>query len=95
MVMVVGILTIELYLHGNNTLKEKRRVLKSIIGRLKSRFNISVAEVGENDKYRKAIIGLAVVSNDKAHADRMLNHAADFIRGDSRVEIAHLEMELL
>jgi len=92
--MVIGILTIELDIPGNNSLKEKRRVIKSLIGRVKSRFNVSIAEVGENDKYRRAELGMSVVSNEKAHANTMLDHVADFIRGDGRVVVVHLEMEL-
>jgi hypothetical protein len=93
--MVVGILTVELNLPGNNSLKEKRRVLKSLTGRVKSRFNVSIAEVGENEKYRRAVLGVAVVSNQKAHANTVLNHVADFIEGDRRLDVAHLEIELL
>lgn len=93
--MVVGILKVELYIPGNNSLKEKRRLLKSLMGRVKSRFNVSVAEVEENDKYRKAVLGVAVVSNQRAHANTVLNHVADFIQGSGHVEVTHLEMELL
>ena len=93
--MVIGILTIELDLPGINSLKEKRRVLKSLIGRLKSRFNISAAEIGDNDKYRKAVLGVSVVSNQKAHADSVLNHVLDFVEAHGFVEIVHMELELL
>lgn len=70
-------------------------MLKSLIERMKNRFNVSVAEVGENDKYRKALLGIAVVSNEKSHANAVLNHVVDFVQSNGHMEIAHLEMELL
>ncbi len=93
--MVVGILTVEFYIPGNNSLKEKRRLLKSLIQRVKNKFNVSVAEVAENDKYRKAVLGVAVVSNQRSHADAVLNHVADFMESNGHMEITHLETELL
>jgi len=93
--MIVGILTVELYIPGNNSLKEKRRLLKSLIERMKNRYNVSVAEVGENDKYRKAVLGVAVVSNLKSHASSILNKVVDFMEANGHMEISHIEIELL
>jgi len=66
------------------SLKEKRHILKSIIERLKSRFNASVAEVGLNDKWKNAVLGVACVSNETAHADSMIANIVNFIENDGR-----------
>jgi uncharacterized protein YlxP (DUF503 family) len=55
--MNVGVCKIRLHLPENTSLKEKRRVLKSITTQLKNRFNISVAEVDDHDLWQKAVLG--------------------------------------
>lgn len=94
--MVVGTLKIELRLFDNRSLKGKRKVVKSISGRVKSRFNVSIAEVGSNDKWQKIELGLSAVGNDPRHIDSSLNHVMGFIESldlaeivDSRMEIVH------
>lgn len=93
--MVAGLCNIRLILHEPNSLKEKRHVVKSIIERLKSRFNISVAETGLNDKWQSAEIGVACVSNDRVEVDKTLNYVINFIENDGRVEVAHYDIEIL
>ena len=67
--MIIGSCVVELVIYDANSLKDKRQVVKSIIGKLQSRFNISVAEVGLNDTWRNAVIGFACVTNDTSHAN--------------------------
>jgi uncharacterized protein YlxP (DUF503 family) len=69
--MVIGVCRIVLMMDEVFSLKEKRHIIKSIIERLKSRFNVSVAEVELNDKWKNAVIGIACVSNDAGHADNI------------------------
>jgi uncharacterized protein YlxP (DUF503 family) len=77
-------------------LKGKRRVIKSIISQIKNRFNISVAEVGDHSRWQLATIGLAVVSNDKRHADEILARAVTFVdTGRFEVEVLGFETELI
>ena len=64
--MVTVVLTVRLDLPGVDSLKEKRRILKSLLTKLRSNFNISIAEVAENDRLRSAVLGVAVVSNDNS-----------------------------
>ena len=70
--MIIGVLTVELFLGEANSLKEKRRVVKGIIDRIKSRFNVSVAEVGEQDTWQRCILGISFVSCEQAHVHRAL-----------------------
>ena len=60
--MIVGVLTAQLHMQGINSLKEKRGIVKSVIGRLKSRFNISIAEVDHQDSKTSAVIAIAIVA---------------------------------
>ena len=70
--MVIGSCTIELRIPGNGSLKGKRRVLKSIISRVSREFNVSIAEVGDQDLWQSAILGVACVSNGADHVLRFL-----------------------
>ncbi len=70
--MSIGILTLHLYIPGCNSLKEKRSRIKPLINRLHREFNISVAEVDHQDKWKDAVIACALVSNDHVHIQRSL-----------------------
>jgi len=93
--MIVGSCEIELLIYEANSLKEKRHVIKSIMERIKSRFNVSVAEVGYNDLWNRSVMGIAVVSNEKSLCESMILKIIDFIDNDERVEIIGHIMEVL
>jgi uncharacterized protein YlxP (DUF503 family) len=84
--MVVGICTIELGLPGNDSLKDKRSVLKPLLVQLRREFNVSVAEVGEQDAWRSATIGLASVSNNAAYLHGLFEKLIHWIE-NSRLEV--------
>lgn len=92
--MVIGACSLKLMLFESNSLKEKRHIIKSIIERLKSRFNISIAEIDLNDSWQTSVIGFACVSNDSSHANKVLSNVIKFIDNDNRVEIVDYEIEL-
>ncbi len=77
------------------SLKEKRHVVKSLIERMKSRYNASVAEVGMNDKWKNAVIGVVCVSNETPHADSMMSNIVNFIEGDGRVLLVDYTTETI
>ncbi len=93
--MIVGTCEIELIIFEANSLKEKRHVIKSIIERIKARFNASAAEVDYNDLWNRSVIGVAVVSNKKALCESMITKIIDFIDNDERVEIINHIMEVM
>ncbi|MTI46997.1 DUF503 domain-containing protein [Sporosalibacterium faouarense] len=93
--MIIGACTLELMIYEANSLKEKRQVIKSIVERIKSRYNVSIAEVGLNDIWRSAVLGIACVSNDTIHAKKMISSVIKFIDRDGRVEIIRHEIEIL
>jgi len=70
---------IELRLPENHSLKGKRQVIKSIITRLQNKFNVSVAEVDNQDLWQLATLGVACVSNHRRHADETLANVVKFV----------------
>jgi hypothetical protein len=93
--MIVGICTIELFLPDNGSLKDKRQVLKSLMDRIKRRFNVAIAEVDEQDLWQKSVLGISCVGNRKAHVNEVLDKAIGAIRGTPGVEIVDYRLELL
>lgn len=85
--MIIGILRIELFIPDSGSLKTKRFAIKSIKDRLRSRFNVSVAEIDNGDKWQRASLGIAAVSNELKHMESILGNVMDLIYGDSRVEV--------
>jgi hypothetical protein len=92
--MTVGLLTIQIHLHGIGSLKDKRKIIKSIIGKLKAKFNLSVAEVDAQDSKSLAVIGLAVVSNDSAFIHKQLDTVINFVQRDARFYMGTVEREI-
>jgi uncharacterized protein YlxP (DUF503 family) len=83
----------ELSLDEVFSLKDKRQILKSIIERLKSRYNASIAEVDLNDTWKNAVIGVSCVSNDAKHVDSMLNNIVNFVENDGRAVLFNYNTE--
>lgn len=92
--MVVGVLKLRLMLFDSHSLKEKRRVVKSLVERTKNRFNVAVAEVGDNDVHDRAVIGLVTVANDGPFVNSVLDQARDQIADDAIGRAEILEQEL-
>ena len=94
--MNVGVCKVRLRLPDNLSLKGKRQVLKSIIARVRNKFNVSVAEVGDNDLWQLATLGICCISNDKRYTNEVLSKIVDFIiDGRFDVEILDYEIEIL
>jgi uncharacterized protein YlxP (DUF503 family) len=77
--MFVGVLRLTLHLPEPGSLKSKRHLLRSAIDRVKARFNVSIAEVAENDLWQKSVVGVAAVGNDHAFVNETLDKVADFV----------------
>ena len=93
--MVIGILRFNLYLPGNGSLKGKRRVLRSLKDRLRSQFNVSVAEVEFQDLWQKAGIAVVTVSPDRAYADGMLQKILNKVDSWNLAELMDVEIEII
>ncbi len=94
--MHIGVCKIKLRLPENLSLKGKRRVVKSITTRVRSKFNVSVAEVDDQNLWQLATLGICCVSNNKRYVNEVLSKAVDFItNGRFEVEILDYEIEIL
>jgi uncharacterized protein YlxP (DUF503 family) len=83
--MVVGVCTLELSMPGTASLKDKRQIVKSLIARLRNEFNISVAEVGAQDQWQWAVIGVTCVSGDRDYAQGLLSRVVSWVE-NSRLD---------
>jgi hypothetical protein len=77
--MFIGVLRLTLHLPDPGSLKSKRHLLRSAIDRVKSRFNVSIAEVADNDLWQRSVVGVAAVGNDHAFVNETLDKVADFV----------------
>jgi len=93
--VVVGILSVTIDIPGADSLKDKRQVLKSLLEHLRQKFGVSVAEVAENDSWRRAVLGVACVSNDVKSANRVLDKAADYVESNPAVSVVSIELEFV
>jgi uncharacterized protein YlxP (DUF503 family) len=96
--MIIAAAVITLMIPGNDSLKGKRRVVKSLIEKVRHKFEAAVAEVGDNDLWQKAKIGVALVGNDSQLLNTRLQNIMIFMENqhlaeiiDSQVELCYLE----
>ena len=94
--MNVGICKIKIRLPENSSLKGKRGVIKSITARIKNKFNVSVAEVDNNDLWQIATLGVCCVSNDQRFTNEVLSKVVDFIvNSQFDIELLNHEIEII
>jgi hypothetical protein len=93
--MTVGIARVTFRLHGNQSLKEKRKVVKSIVDKSRHRFNVSVAEVAEQDRHQRAVIGVAVIGSDARVLNAVLDHILAFMESMGVADLVEREIELI
>ncbi|AQT69229.1 hypothetical protein STSP2_02418 [Anaerohalosphaera lusitana] len=92
--MLVGTMVITINLPGIRSLKEKRKIVKSLVERLRNRFNFSVSEVAANESKLQAVIGLAMVSDDGVHIERQIDKVSEFVHADGRFFVSRIEREM-
>lgn len=93
--MVIGVLTFRLAIFEALSLKDKRRVVKSLKDRLAARHNVSIAEIDDLDHRQAATIGIAMISNDSGFVQSALDRILDEVRRDSRASLVSSEIEFL
>lgn len=91
--MIVGVCRLTLRLPENGSLKGKRQVIQSVTTRLRSKFNVAVAEVDDNDRWQIATLGVTCVSNDARHAREMLDNVLAFVQRQ-RLDAELLDSEI-
>lgn len=92
--MLVGVCRVVLGLPGNNSLKGKRSVVKSVLERTRQKFHVAAAEVDDLDNHRRATLGFACVSNDARHARSMMDKVAAFIASSTEVPLIDREVRV-
>ncbi|MAI81168.1 MAG: cytoplasmic protein [Deltaproteobacteria bacterium] len=93
--MRVGAALLEIRVHGSHSLKQKRGVIRSIVQRLRNRHNVSVAEVGGQGTWQRAVIGLAAVGQDALMVRKRLEAALSFVESLNLAEVMASDIEML
>lgn len=93
--MVVGAAQVELHVHGARSLKEKRGAVRSILRRVRNRFNVSALEVGGQGTWQRAVLGLAIVGHDGGSAHALLEKIVAFVDDLHLAEVVGSEIEVI
>ena len=93
--MNVGYGQIKFFLHGNRSLKGKRKVVKSMRDRVKNKFNVSISEVGDQDEWQSLQIGIAAVSSDSQYLDGLMTQVVEFIDNMHLAEMIDCNIEFM
>lgn len=93
--MIIGTAMIKFHLPWVHSLKEKRMVVKSICAKVRNQFNVSIAEIDEQDIHQIAVLGFAGVAGDQAQADSIVDHVINFMEEHTEGEIVSVEREIL
>ena len=93
--MVIGLCHLELLLEGNFSLKGKRQVVKSIVDRARQRFNISIAEVEDQELWQKAVLGVCTVANDRQRVNSILDKVVSFIEKTNLAQVTDSQIEIM
>lgn len=93
--MIIG--TGEIYLQANwvHSLKEKRMIIQSLIKRVQNKFNVSIAEIDNQDKHQIITLGIACVSNSTAHANEVIQHVINFIESNTDALLIDFNIEII
>jgi uncharacterized protein YlxP (DUF503 family) len=94
--MYVATAHVTIHLFASDSLKDKRQVLRSVLARARNQFEVSAAEVGSNDLWNQAEVGLAYVSSSGSHADEVIQHAIRAMESSRPdIELTQIETEIL
>lgn len=93
--MFVGAAIVELHLHGCQSLKQKRGIVRSIVGRVRNRFNVSVAEVGGQDKWQRCQLGFSAAGGDATVVRRVLDRATTYVEELHLAEVLSVDIEVM
>ena len=94
--MVLGILKVEVYMESNRSLKDKRKVVRSLIAKVKSKFNnISVSEVDHLNYWKKSTLGISFVSNETSFVNSVIDQVLEYIEKNCFCHILGSESNIL
>ena len=93
--MIIGTGKIYLYVNWVHSLKEKRMILRSTIAKVKNKYNVSIAEIEDQDLHQSIVLGIACVSNETRHANSMIQNVMNFIEDNTEAIVEKVEIEIL
>jgi uncharacterized protein len=93
--MVVGVLQLDLHFHDPQSLKAKRGVLKQLMSKIRNTFEVAVAEVGDQDLWQRARIGVTTIGSDRGVVNTRLDHVINFVESIGTAEILNQRIELI
>ncbi len=93
--MIVGVLTLQFTLHGNDSLKGKRRVAQSLKRKLRNKFNVAVAETAMQESWDTLVLAAVTVSSDAAHAQGLLQKALNMVVATAEAELVDDDITIL
>jgi len=94
--MIVGVMQFEIYMHSSRSLKDKRRIIRSLTEKIKSKFqNLSISEIGSHNLWKKSEIAVAIVSNDAQFVNSNLDHVLNYLKNNGSFEIVTSNIEVL
>ncbi len=93
--MIIGVVQFRLQFPGVGSLKEKRKILLSIKDRLKNKFNVSVAELEDNDIWQSGTLGAVIIANDRAYANAVLSKVSEMVNNRPDIIVNDIQMEWL
>lgn len=92
--MYICVMKIRLHLFAAQSLKEKRSCIKSIIRKVQNKFAIAIAEVGDNELWQSALLGAAIVANNRKHLEREMEKVLAFIEQNLEIEVIEIQHEM-
>ena len=92
--MIVGTVEIKLYAPWISSLKEKRMIVKSLIARTRNKFNVSIAEIAEQDTHQTIILGVACATSSVSQADSIIDHVIALVESSTEAEIIQIDREM-
>jgi uncharacterized protein YlxP (DUF503 family) len=93
--MRVGVLHVSFMIFDAQSLKQKRTVLRSVKDRLRNQFNISVAEIGSNDKWQIGELGIAAVGNNGRFVNSVMEEVKNFLNSNPAIRIIDAEIDII
>jgi uncharacterized protein len=93
--MTIGAVKIKIHTPWVHSLKEKRMVVKSLCAKVRNKFNVSIAEVEEQDIHQITVLGFTCVVSDSSGADSVMDHVINFIESNTEGEIVNIERDIL
>jgi uncharacterized protein YlxP (DUF503 family) len=92
--VVVGTLKVSMHIHDNQSLKGKRKIVKSVVTKVQTKFNVSIAETGSNDKWQMVELGISTVANDRRFVNSTLDTILDYVDSLYLGEIVDSDIEI-